>query len=50
MCEQCEILEQQINKYKRIVAEPLDPLTRERLKSAIDEYEQQKAELHPNRC
>ena len=46
MCEQCEKLQKQIDQYYRILNYGFDPLTEERLKTAVSELEKRKAELH----
>jgi hypothetical protein len=45
MCEQCEIFEKQIAQYKRFLTNRFDPLTEERMKAALAELENRKAEF-----
>jgi hypothetical protein len=46
MCEQCKNLQKQIDQFSRILQYPLDPLTEQRLRAAVAEMENRKAELH----
>jgi hypothetical protein len=46
MCEQCEDLQNKIDKYRHFLQHPFDPLTLERIKVAIVDLEQRKAEVH----
>jgi hypothetical protein len=47
MCQQCEQLQLQIDKFRRALTQRFDPLTESRLKSGLTELEVQKASLHP---
>ena len=47
MCQQCEDLTSKILQFQRTLDQPLDPLTVERLSSAIDEMNAKKVALHP---
>jgi hypothetical protein len=47
MCDRCNDLDLQIQKYRRFIAQPIDPLTTERLNAAVAEMEAAKAGLHP---
>ena len=46
MCEQCNEFQTQIDKYHRFLKQRYDPLTEERMKAAVVELEQRKANLH----
>jgi hypothetical protein len=46
MCEKCNKLETDIQRYRRLVAMGLDALTTERINSLIQELEQRKAAIH----
>jgi len=46
MCERCDELQKQIDRYNRFLHQRFDPLTEERLKAALAELEKRKAELH----
>ena len=46
MCEKCQQLKTDIERYRRIVSWGLDPLTTERLNALIHELEQRKAAIH----
>ncbi len=46
MCEQCEQLETAIRRYRKFVAQGLDPLTIERINELIRELEQRRQILH----
>jgi hypothetical protein len=46
MCEQCKNLQKQIDQFSRILHHRFDPLTEKRLKAALAEMEERKAELH----
>jgi hypothetical protein len=46
MCKQCASVQKQIDHYYRFLKQGFDPLTEERIKSAIIELEKRKAELH----
>jgi hypothetical protein len=46
MCEKCDAVQRQLDRFKRILSYGFDPLTEERLRDAIKELEQRKAELH----
>ena len=37
MCDRCNDLDLQIQKYRRFIAQPIDPLTTERLNAAVAE-------------
>jgi hypothetical protein len=39
MCEECDVLQQKITHFRRFLAVALDPLTTERIKGAVAEYE-----------
>jgi hypothetical protein len=43
MCEQCEILQKQIDQYNRFLLHRFDPLTEERLKAALLDLERRKS-------
>jgi hypothetical protein len=49
MRAKCEEIEQEIQKFRRFIEseQPLDPLTVERLKAAVEEMKTTKAALHP---
>jgi hypothetical protein len=47
MCDECVRLDKDILHFTKFVERPLDPLTIERLKNAIQEMEGRKAALHP---
>jgi TATA-binding protein-associated factor Taf7 len=46
MCEKCEQLSATIQRYRRLVAQALDPLTTERINALIQELEKRKKEMH----
>jgi hypothetical protein len=46
MCEQCENLQRQIDRYNRFLRQRFDALTEERWQAALAELEKRKAELH----
>jgi hypothetical protein len=47
MCQQCAVLKDRIDRFRRAVNHRFDPVTTERLKEALAELERQKAALHP---
>jgi hypothetical protein len=46
MCEQCDKLQREIDRYHRLMSQLFDPLTKERFKVAVTELEERKAKLH----
>ena len=46
MCEECRALEKKIEHYRQFLAQPFDPLTTERIKTAITDLEKQKDAMH----
>ena len=46
MCDKCQHLETNIQRYRRLVAMTLDPLTIERVNELIRELEQRKEAMH----
>jgi hypothetical protein len=46
MCQQCAVLQERIDRYRRAVNQRFDPVTTERLKEGLAELETQKAALH----
>jgi hypothetical protein len=46
MCDKCQQLETNIQRYRRLVAMCLDPLTIERVNELIQELEQRKEAMH----
>jgi hypothetical protein len=49
MCDECDQLDQRIIKFKRFIAQPIDPLTTERLTAGVTEMQARKAALHPEK-
>lgn len=47
MCEHCDQFDQRIQKFRRFLAQPIDPLTAERLTAAVKELEAARSALHP---
>jgi len=48
MCEKCEQLQIEIDRYKRALAQRFDALTTERLKTGLATIEAKKVALHPD--
>jgi hypothetical protein len=46
MCAECFKLDQQIARYREFIKHGFDPLTEDRIRKAIDEFEQQMVALH----
>jgi hypothetical protein len=46
MCHECDKLKQRILQFQRVLAQPLDALTTERLAAAVVDMEARKSELH----
>ena len=47
MCEQCDELQKQIDRYRQFLTQYFDQLTTKNIEQAVAEMEQQKAALHP---
>jgi hypothetical protein len=46
MCDKCVEIDKKIAQYNRFLMQSYDPLTEQRMKVALAELEQCKAELH----
>ena len=46
MCDKCEQLENDIQRYHKLIERGLDPLTLKRIKGFICELEQRKEAMH----
>jgi hypothetical protein len=46
MCDKCQQLETDIQRYRKFVAQGLDPLTVERINELIQELQQRKEAMH----
>ena len=46
MCDKCQQLETDIKRYRKFVAQGLDPLTVERINELIQELQQRKGAMH----
>jgi hypothetical protein len=46
MCDKCQQLEAKIHRYRKFVAQGLDPLTVERINELIQELQQRKETMH----
>jgi hypothetical protein len=46
MCEICDELDRKIGQYRRFVAEPIDTLTKDRLRAGMEELKMQRASMH----
>jgi hypothetical protein len=46
MCDECDKLQANIERYQKIVAQGLDPLTIERINALILQLQQRKDTLH----
>jgi hypothetical protein len=49
MCDKCDELDERILKFRRFIAQPVDPLTTERLTASVSEMQATKAALHPEK-
>src|ERR1700759_3363047 len=49
MCELCDELDRKIGQFRRFLAEPVDPLTAERIKTGLEEILEQRASMHVSR-
>jgi hypothetical protein len=47
MCQQCAVLKERIDRFRRALNHRFDPVTTERLKEGLAGLERQKAALHP---
>ena len=47
MCHQCNELDKEMVRYRRLAASINDPLTIDRISQLIEETETEKAKLHP---
>jgi hypothetical protein len=50
MCEQCIELEMRIDQCNRLMNQPLDPLTIERMTALLSDLARQKSQMHPIRA
>jgi hypothetical protein len=46
MCDKCDELQRKIVQHGRFLAEPFDPLTKERIKAGLEDLKKQKAAMH----
>jgi hypothetical protein len=49
VCDKCDELDRRILKFRRFLAQPIDPLTTERLTAGITEMQASKAAFHPEK-